>query len=79
MPEGLSTIQQLLWTMAQAQIAAHARMLELAETSPVHIAKAYEMLMEQYKARATTTSRPLCTPPLASAADKSSQSHRLVR
>ena len=33
-----------------SQIAAHARMLELAEASPVHISKAVEAMTDQYKA-----------------------------
>jgi hypothetical protein len=50
LPEGLSTIQQLLYTLAQGQLSSHARMLELAEASPGHLLKALEALKEQYKA-----------------------------
>ena len=49
LPEGLSTIQQLLYTLAQGQLAAHARLLEQAETSPGHMFKALEALKEQYR------------------------------
>ena len=49
LPEGLSTIQQLLYTLAQGQLAAHARLLEQAENSPGHMFKALEALKEQYR------------------------------
>ena len=49
LPEGLSTIQQLLYTLAQGQLAAHAQLLEQAETSPGHVFKALEALKEAYK------------------------------
>ncbi len=49
LPEGLSTIQQLLYTLAQGQLGAHARLLELAEGSPGHLLKALEALKEQYR------------------------------
>ena len=35
--------------MAQGQLAAHARLLEQAETSPGHMFKALEALKEQYR------------------------------
>lgn len=43
-------------------------MLELAETSPVHITKSFEMLMEQYKARRDGLSPLLLSPTGTSAA-----------
>ncbi len=49
LPEGLSTIQQLAYTLAQGQMAAHARLYEFAEQAPTPILKAFEALKEQYK------------------------------
>jgi len=50
LPPGLSTIQQLLYTLAQGQAAAHARLLELAEGSQTLVSKALEALKEAYRA-----------------------------
>ena len=50
LPAGLSTIQQLLYTLGQGQLAAHARLMELAESSHMLVHKALDALKEQYRA-----------------------------
>jgi hypothetical protein len=49
LPAGLSTIQQLLYTLAQGQAAAHSRLMELAESSHSLVSKALEALKESYR------------------------------
>lgn len=49
LPDGLSTIQQLAFTLAQGQLSAHARMYEFAEQAPQPVLKAFDALKEQYK------------------------------
>jgi len=50
LPEGLPTFQSLLFTLGIAQEAAHARLLELAASSPGHLLRAAEALREAYRA-----------------------------
>lgn len=50
LPSGLSTIQQLLYTLGLGQAAAHARLMELAESSHMLVHKALDALKEQYRA-----------------------------
>ena len=54
-PAPLAPSAKNLTRAAVVQVAAHARMLELAEASPVHITKAVEAMTEQYKAELKPT------------------------